>query len=167
MKLSKMYCVVAAGCATVFSMGAIAAGGVHHLQIQLLRDGKLIVAGEIPDVLVANSGFATSSGRPIGYAVCQKVGDATQIATLEKFVGMSLLVQTLRTDGDAVDLSLSAADTVERGISQIGPQDCPSQVVATEGLTDNDVRATIRDGQTIDVPLNDPRYHVHLSMKAD
>lgn len=147
---------------------AHAATTVQTLDVTWYKDGQVIDHGQ--HILNDGTSLATyqhRSGQEVGYANCTSAAGTTRLSAETKFVGRSLLIQPITANAGKVQLSVSAIDTALAGIRKIATADCTSEVVDVHGYTASDIPVELADGQTVEVPLNNPHYRVVLTLHRE
>lgn len=141
---------------------------VQTLDVTWYKGGHLIDRGQ--HIVNDGSSLATyvrRSGEEIGYASCSGAAGSVRLSAEKKFVGRSLLIRPVSANAGKVQLSVSAIDTTLDGIRKTGAADCTSEVVDVHGYTASDIPVELADGQTVEVPLNNPQYRLVLSLHRD
>ena len=150
---------------------ANAAPAVPHYElfVALSHDGVTVTAARsiIRDSFGNVVPLHVSSGTSVGYGECTKTANGQNLESHQKFVGHLLQVVPTKVDGNAFDLSVTAADTVATGITKEGPADCVREIVHTSGLDVHDIVAHMNAGDTTTVPLGDPHYKLVLKLVAE
>jgi hypothetical protein len=138
------------------------------LDVSWYKDGKLINGAR--HTLVDGMPFSPvlkQHGQQVGYLQCTQTANQIDRRVQTAFVGQSLAVKPVMLDGDKARLLVSAMDTVFVGKHQIGTADCSSEVVDVSGYSQSDIAVDVADGQTVDVPLNDPHYQLKVSLRHE
>jgi hypothetical protein len=141
---------------------------VQTLDVTWYKGGQVIDKGQ--HIVNDGSSLATylhRSGKDIGYASCTGAAGSIRLSAENKFVGRSLLIRPVSANAGKVQLSVSAIDTALDGIRKTETADCTSEVVDVHGYTASDIPVELADGQTVEVPLNNPQYRLVLSLHRD
>jgi hypothetical protein len=139
------------------------------LKIEWLRDGHMLVTGvEVtPDAFGHLKPYAMQSGHTTGYATCTTDANGRKLTSHEVFTGVMLVVKPTSVDGSTIHALVSASDTVTNSRHETGSADCPSEVVDISGLQRLDIPVVLKDGETTEVPLDDPRYRLRITTSRD
>lgn len=154
---------------TAFSVHADVTPPVHMLKIEWLRDGRMLVTGieATPDVFGQLKPYAMRSGNTTGYATCTTDSNGRKLTSHEAFTGVMLVVKPTLIDGSTIHALVSASDTVVTGKHESGSADCPSEVVDISGLQRLDIPVVLKDGETTEVPLDNPRYRLRITTNRE
>ncbi|RZF24273.1 hypothetical protein EVC45_39565 [Paraburkholderia sp. UYCP14C] len=140
-----------------FIANAQASATIQTLNITWYKDGQIIDQGR--HIVNDGTSLATYQHRgeqEVGYANCTSAAGTTRLSAETKFVGRSLLIRPVAVNAGKVQLSVSAIDTALDGIRKTGTAECTSEVVDVHGYTASEIPVELADGQTVEVPLNNP-----------
>jgi hypothetical protein len=167
--LNKRTWLAASFLAAAFSAHADDTASAHTLKIEWFKDGRMLVTGieATPDALGQLKPYAMQSGNTTGYATCAVDSNGRKLTSHEAFAGVTLMVKPTSVDGSTIHALVSASDTVVTGKHETGIADCPSEVVDISGLQRLDIPVVLKDGETTEVPLDDPRYRLRITTNRE
>jgi len=152
---------------STISAHVIAAPANHTMKIEWTKDGQAWVHGIA--AVIGPTGqpepYTFQSGNSTGYATCSPDGAGRRLVSRQAFTGTTLIIKPVSIDRSSVSAQVSASDTVMKGVHESGDAACPSQVVDIAGPHWTDIPVILKDGETTEVPLDNPHYRLRISLE--
>lgn len=123
------------------------------VNVDWIQKGKTIL---FTRETVLSQGLLHRDGYEVGQVTCTGTKETHTLASSQVFIGRALAIRPITVDasGNVGAVAISAQDTHEVGMKDMGPDWCLSRTVDTAGLTVSGLMASItRKGVTV-IPLD-------------